>query len=155
MIYSASFFVAGRPQQKGSKRPFVFRRRGVPEKAPWREKYGASVVDMNQKNSEAWEQRIRLAAMPFVPMAPMTCAFKIDVQFYFARGKTVTRSNHTVPPDRDKLLRCVQDALEGMIWKNDSQIVAGTTSKEYGTPEGARIQICSVGEVSDQMGLQI
>lgn len=154
-MFYAEFFVAGRPQQKGSKRPFVFRRRGIPETAPWREKYGASVVDMNQQASEAWEQKIRLAAMPHLPPEPLVCAFRLDVKFFFARGKTVTRKHHTVAPDRDKLLRCVQDALEGKIWKNDAQVTEGYACKGYGSIEGAWIRVKSIGDSSEQMGLGI
>jgi len=64
----------------------------------------------------------------------------ILVHFYFQRPKTVTRARPSVKPDIDKLLRSVGDALTGVVFKDDSQIVEIAAKKEYGEP-GAWIQV--------------
>jgi crossover junction endodeoxyribonuclease RusA len=37
----------------------------------------------------------------------------------------------TTRPDRDKLLRAISDALTGVLYKDDSYVVDGNTSKRY------------------------
>jgi Holliday junction resolvase RusA-like endonuclease len=37
-------------------------------------------------------------------------------------------------PDRGKLLRCIEDALTGIVYVDDAQVVKGDVSKVYGTP---------------------
>lgn len=44
-------------------------------------------------------------------------------------------------PDIDNLLKLAMDALEGLAYKNDSQIVAGYPKKKYGPREGVEIKI--------------
>lgn len=40
----------------------------------------------------------------------------------------------TVKPDATKLLRCVEDALTGIVWHDDAQIVHQNVSKRYAPP---------------------
>jgi Holliday junction resolvase RusA-like endonuclease len=37
----------------------------------------------------------------------------------------------TVKPDLTKLLRAVEDALTGVVWRDDSQIIHQVVNKEY------------------------
>lgn len=46
-----------------------------------------------------------------------------------------------VRPDRDKLERFVMDALEGVVWKNDAQIISGWVEKRYGKRPGVHIVV--------------
>ena len=53
----------------------------------------------------------------------------------------------TTPPDRDKLLRSVQDSLEGLFFLNDGQVAEGETVKLVagpGQPSGVHIRIQQV-----------
>ena len=43
-------------------------------------------------------------------------------------------------PDCTKLLRAVEDAMQGVIYRNDSQIVGQVVTKEYG-PERVEIEV--------------
>ena len=147
------FWVDGLPQQKGSKKGIVVKRANVPFDTHWRKKYCANVVDDNKKDAAQWEQKIKLVALEFRPYKLWTCAVRLDVDFIMPRPKTVTRQDHTVKPDRDKLLRCVQDALTGMIYKDDSQVIEGETTKIYGSPMGARIVVWALGDISYQRKL--
>ena len=138
MPFEAKFFVAGVPQQKGSKIPAIMWVGGKPK--PY-------LRDANRKYVP-WEAAIAAAALDHRPPEPMTCGFYLDVLFVFERPKSVDeleRPNHTVFPDRDKLLRCVQDALSKIIWKDDAQVCAGPTEKVYGGPPGAHIHIKALG----------
>ena len=47
----------------------------------------------------------------------------------------------TVQPDMHKLVRAVEDALTGIIWKDDKQVVKSNIEKVYGEKPGAEIVI--------------
>lgn len=51
----------------------------------------------------------------------------------------------TTKPDLDKLARAVLDALKGIVWIDDSQVVELHASKDYGDP-GVDIQIRQMKE---------
>ena len=40
----------------------------------------------------------------------------------------------TTTPDRDNLLKCVMDALNKIIWRDDALVFSGRTEKRYGDP---------------------
>lgn len=47
-------------------------------------------------------------------------------------------------PDVDNYLKLVQDALNGVIWKDDSQVVAATVVKAYAEQQGIEITVFEV-----------
>lgn len=47
----------------------------------------------------------------------------------------------TTRPDVDNYAKSILDALNGITWKDDSQIVSLTINKRYGEVEGAIIEI--------------
>jgi Holliday junction resolvase RusA-like endonuclease len=55
----------------------------------------------------------------------------LEVTFYLPKGKTVKRDLPTTKPDIDKLLRCVLDALTGIVYKDDGQVVGVLCIKRY------------------------
>jgi Holliday junction resolvase RusA-like endonuclease len=82
-------------------------------------------------------------------------AIELSIQFRFCRPKghygtgknegilkASAPKHHTVKPDRTKCLRSTEDALKGIIWRDDSQVVTGITSKVYVDRDpGAQITI--------------
>jgi Holliday junction resolvase RusA-like endonuclease len=46
-----------------------------------------------------------------------------------------------VKPDATKLLRAIEDALTGVVWTDDAQVVEQLATKRYGEPEGAHVEI--------------
>jgi Holliday junction resolvase RusA-like endonuclease len=75
------------------------------------------------------------------PMAPKHVGVCLDVQFVFVKPPSVTkkRLQMVVRPDVDKCLRSTMDALTGILYLDDSQVVEVTTRKSYGEVEGVRI----------------
>lgn len=82
-------------------------------------------------------------------------AARLDAEFIFSRPKSHYRGNdrtHLVKessppypigrPDRGKLLRCVEDALEGVIYRDDAQVVQGNVNKVYGPEPGVHLWLC-------------
>ena len=47
----------------------------------------------------------------------------------------------TTKPDATKLLRSTEDALTGILWKDDAQIWCQNVTKTYGECPGAQIQV--------------
>lgn len=47
----------------------------------------------------------------------------------------------TTKPDLTKTIRAIEDALTGVIWRDDSQVVKQTTEKIWGEPAGVLVRI--------------
>jgi Holliday junction resolvase RusA-like endonuclease len=47
----------------------------------------------------------------------------------------------TVKPDATKLLRGLEDALTGVVWRDDAQVVEQAVTKRYAEREGARVVV--------------
>ena len=85
-------------------------------------------------------------------------AIQVVIFFYFDRPKSVSvkkRPSHTVAPDVDKLVRAVFDALTGIIFKDDAQVVNVSAYKAYCEGDlspGARIKLDVVVPIYDEKG---
>ena len=64
----------------------------------------------------------------------------IELDFFLLKPRTIKRDYPTVPPDLDKLIRAVLDALTGIVYRDDSQVISIVASKSYGDP-GVNISI--------------
>lgn len=63
----------------------------------------------------------------------------MQLDFAFIKPKTVNRNRPSVKPDLDKLIRAVLDALTGIAYTDDSQVVRILAQKSYGSVEGVRV----------------
>lgn len=86
--------------------------------------------------AEAWRLR---NGQPELAEGPV----RLRVEFYMRRPKTVKRSWPAVAPDLDKLLRGASDALTGLVWRDDSQVVEQLVREVYADdrPPGARLEV--------------
>lgn len=58
------------------------------------------------------------------------------------RGLRPSAPEHpTKRPDVTKLLRAVEDALTGVVWRDDAQVVAQHAYKVYGEPASASVEV--------------
>lgn len=90
---------------------------------------------------QAWKAAVMLAAKPHRPLKPLEGPVELGLRFYFARPQRLLKKTsptgripHIIKPDRNNLVKAVEDALtEVGIWKDDCQIWNGIwmTSKEY------------------------
>ncbi len=134
-----SFFVAGEPKAKGSTRSFVIK--------------GKAVTTSSNRNLKQWELRIAHEAQACVPLGfcDGESAYKVEVRFQFPEPKSHAKAYiywHTKRPDIDKLGRAVLDALTGVCWHDDAQVMELLLQKEYAAKHcskefgpGARIRI--------------
>ena len=116
-----SFWIAGVPAPKGSTRSFVSRSTG-------------RVVTLSDCGRLAsWEATVRDTARAHgVPL--LDGPVKIDARFYVPRPKRCTRKFPTVRPDSDKMLRALYDGCEGVLFRNDAQVIDGRARKVYADP---------------------
>lgn len=109
------------------------------------------------KGNAAWRKAVGWIAKSAMQQArfrePTADPLRFTVEFVMPRGKTVTRLEHTVPPDLSKLIRSTEDAMTGIVWVDDSQIIEhGTMRKRYARPgeqPGAYITVESLSQVQE------
>lgn len=131
-IHMILFKVIGRPQQRGSKTPWLPRKKD----GSLAMKNGRPVIatmDSNKKSKD-WMQSVRDAAAEALPSnwTLLQGPVSVHVVFMFARPKKHYRKNgdlvdgapiyHTNAPDCDKLLRCLFDGCTGVVWIDDKQV---------------------------------
>ena len=87
-----------------------------------------------------WRSTIALSAR-FAGAKPLDGPMGIDVTFRVRRPKTVKRDYPSVAPDLDKYIRACLDALTGICYIDDSQIVDISSKKVYSDTPGADIKI--------------
>lgn len=96
-------------------------------------------VHTNHKYLHPWRNKIAEELRPrlLVSDGPV----EVDLRFTIRRPRTVTRSDPTVRPDLDKLVRAVLDALTGVAYEDDSQVIRLSASKRYGLEPGVLIAL--------------
>jgi len=96
--------------------------------------------------TEMWENYVRACAIQHRPQTLLDGPLEMDVTFYLARPKYRAKK-FTMPdrkPDLDNCAKSVLDALNGVIYKDDSRIVKMTLSKQYGDPPRVEVKIWEV-----------
>lgn len=58
-------------------------------------------------------------------------ALSVTIEFMLPRPKTVKREYPIVKPDLDNYIKAVFDAMNGVVWHDDSQVVEVVARKEY------------------------
>jgi len=129
--------VYGQPAAQGSKR-YVGHRKG----ADGRDR---AVLVEQSKRVKPWRRGVADAAVLVRPVELMDGPLVADMVFTFARPaghfgtgrnahlvKVTAPSAPAVAPDLSKLARSTEDALTGIVWKDDSRVVAyGRLAKVY------------------------
>lgn len=79
---------------------------------------------------------------------------EVECRFYFSPPKSYTKTKlkqisskqmlYTKKPDVDNLFKGVTDSLNGVIYKDDSQIVKATMHKEYSDQDSIVVEINEV-----------
>lgn len=144
-----TFTVLGRAAQMGSKR--IGRIKGRPV-----------ILDDNDEQKRNWANAVKCSA--FSAMQGRTIIHepvRLEVVFRFLRpqshygsGKNAGRlkasapQHHTQSPDLDKLVRCLVDALTGVVWKDDRQVVQLVASREW--TEGTECAQVVVSQFNNQ-----
>lgn len=137
------FDVRGTPVPQGSARAFVFGRHAA--------------VTHDNRNTTQWRHLVASVAQEHAPPELWTGPVRLCLSFRLDRPLSEPtmagrgRKRHPIrtwpdrSPDLDKLVRAVGDALTGILFKNDAQVVEIVASKDWGPP-GVRIVASRVFE---------
>ncbi len=142
MITPITFFVAGIPKPAGSKRGFYIA------------KLKRVIITDANPNSKDWKTDVKHAAQdayqgPLIT-APLSVKFTFHIQRpkgHFGAGKNACFLKLSSPkyptskPDLLKLARGVEDAMTGIIYQDDAQIVSELIFKRYTHAPGVTIDI--------------
>ena len=79
------------------------------------------LVHNKSKELNAWRNSVAQAAK-IAKVELSLQPISLTLTFTLAKPKSVKRLLPTVPPDLDKLIRAIGDALTEIAWKDDSQI---------------------------------
>jgi len=137
------FEVVGRPVPKGSMKAYMAKGARFP------------IVTHDNESTKPWQATVAATAHAVcqgnVTRAPV--AIEIECFFGYRKSDFGTGRNagalkpsapthHTTKPDADKLGRCIGDALKGVVYADDSQVVEITVRKAYTLEhEHARIRV--------------
>lgn len=153
---SLQFTVHGLAQSAGSKRAFPFQK---PDGT-----LGVRVTDDNKK-SKSWQGHVTDVATEAMDgsellegplqLVLLFCVPRPSGHFGTGKNSGVLKDSArpfpTVKPDITKLIRGVEDALTGVVWRDDAQVVAQAALKVYGEPARVEITVNSMdgGAVGD------
>jgi crossover junction endodeoxyribonuclease RusA len=142
-VSAVTFRVDGVPAPKGSTKAMRHRTTGrviVTETNPHTRPWAALVRDA------AWAVRLTGRELDPSITFPRGTAVHLGVTFLLPRPVSLPKKvrAHTKKPDLDKLVRAVKDALTGVLWSDDSQVVTMTVAKRYAGPDerpGAKVAV--------------
>jgi Holliday junction resolvase RusA-like endonuclease len=116
------FFVAGKPEPKGSARGFINR------------KTGRVIITGDNPKESSWKERVHQTALQHHEGPPTESPFEINIEAILPRPENIKKRFfvlHTKKPDGDKLVRSILDALTHVFWKDDAQVYKITIEKRY------------------------
>jgi Holliday junction resolvase RusA-like endonuclease len=127
------FEIYGNPVPQG--RPRAFRR-------------GGYIGMYDPKPSKDWKETIRWQALKQNPKIFLG-ALKMKLTFLLPRPKSLPKKvvHHIKKPDCDNLIKAAKDALKGICYKDDSQIIEIYAIKKYAVPGLEKTGI--VGEIEE------
>jgi Holliday junction resolvase RusA-like endonuclease len=144
-----AFKAYGLAKPGGSKRGFVNRKTGA-----------VIITDTSGKPGKDWRAVVATAGAEAQGDRPLlrgpldvTIAFTVPrPKGHFRTGKNSDLVRDAVPrfpegrPDVLKLARAVEDALTGVVWQDDAQIVTEWLSKRYGEPAGVFVSVAPAND---------
>jgi Holliday junction resolvase RusA-like endonuclease len=148
-VETIAFTVLGEPTPEGSTRAYYIKsldRTGT--------------THQNKKGLQAWRNRIATEAQRALEDREWKCdttsAYRVSVEFSLSRPPSVPchkRMHPTVKPDIDKLVRAINDALTGILFVDDCQVIYMTMSTEYGDERraGAYITVSRYPNQTDRV----
>jgi Holliday junction resolvase RusA-like endonuclease len=112
--------------------------------------------------SRRWEEDARQVARQVMgDRKPWTGALNLSVRFWLAlpqswpewKRKAAERQTiaPTTKPDLSNLLKAVEDALNGVVWIDDAQVVGIASVKSYGSAPAVEITVSTVASLPAQI----
>jgi crossover junction endodeoxyribonuclease RusA len=149
-----TFTVYGKQITQGNKRPMPVHDRHTGTQMIRNGKPVFRVIE-GTPALKPWKQEVAGVASQAMGDRPLiTGAVKLTILFIIPRPKghygtgknagvikATAPPEHIVKPDSLKLGRAIEDALTGIVWKDDSQVVCHLIGKRYGERFETRVTI--------------
>lgn len=104
------------------------------------------------EKTASYESLIAYAAsQAMLGAEPISAPIGIKVQAVFPIPQSWSKKRktaahwHTSKPDGDNILKAVGDALNGIVWTDDSQVARTTIAKVYGDVPGLHVFVEALG----------
>jgi Holliday junction resolvase RusA-like endonuclease len=149
-VLIAEFWVPGKPVPQGSKRPIAFMGKDG--------KLKARAIDSSGQRLDDWRFLVGHTGRSVYDGDPVEVAVYLELDFerlrpksHFGTGRNSSKLKPSAPPhpigrpDTVKLARAVEDALTGVLWRDDSQVVLHRLRKSWGTREGVSVRCSLLG----------
>jgi crossover junction endodeoxyribonuclease RusA len=119
-----TFTVIGHAQPQGSTKAFMPKGARYP------------VVTSDNPNLKQWRSLVALAAQQHASAGLVFGGVHVVLDFALQRPKGLPKRacQHLKKPDIDKLARAVLDALTGILYHDDSEVVRLDVTKRYAAP---------------------
>jgi crossover junction endodeoxyribonuclease RusA len=119
-----TFTVIGHAQPQGSTKAFMPKGARYP------------VVTSDNPNLKGWRHLVADEAQRHASGGPLCGGVHVTLDFALQRPKSLPKraSQHLKKPDIDKLARAVLDALTGILYHDDSEVVRLDVTKRYAAP---------------------
>lgn len=97
------------------------------------------VITSDNRSLKGWRDLVASAASEAIQASGWTQPegpVRLMANFYLPRPKSLAKKDrpHVTKPDLDKLARSLGDALSGVAYKDDNQVVQLKCSKAYAAP---------------------
>lgn len=117
-MQSLKFFIEGIPQPKGSMKSFAWIDRASGK--------ARSSITHGSSETKYWQNWVSLKIKEVFHAPPSKGPIWVNLCVFVPRPKTISEAKRkypTVPPDHDKYTRCILDAMTGIVYVDDSQVV--------------------------------
>ena len=117
-----------------------FRAEGIPVPQGSMKVINGRVLHSQGSALAVWRSTIAWSAKQ-AGAIPVADPIQMTLVFIMSRPKTVKREFPSVAPDLDKLIRAALDALTGVAYLDDGQVVEIHAHKIYGSSPGLEIRL--------------
>ena len=134
----------------------------VPQGRPRAGKNRGKIVMYDPKESKDYKKYVALIAKQYAPKKPFEEALRVEMRIYRQTPKSTTKKDRAlyidgikrpiVKADTSNYVKGIEDALNGIIYKDDSQIVDLYASKYYSDDPRVEISIQEIDEFEERLG---
>jgi Holliday junction resolvase RusA-like endonuclease len=118
---------------------------GRPRARMFQDRSGTTRVSVyDPHESRDWKRTVMSRVVDVKPAAPVAeTALEMALVFHLPRPQSLPKRvvHHIRRPDVDNLAKAIKDALRGIVYRDDSQIVRLQVEKRYGDTPGVEIVV--------------
>lgn len=136
-------------------RPVVFKVHGRPVPLPRPRVFKGRAVSITSTKARAWKGAVRAeaeqaaAASGWIPShrplrLSLVFVYKRPKKHFDSKGLVLERYAHaymTARPDIDNLAKMIMDAVNDVLYVDDSQVIYLTATKQYGAEDGVHVTL--------------